>query len=79
MQTSYDDVGTLSYEQAFAELEAIINGLETNQKTLDESLTLYERGQALAQRCAELLDQAELRVRKLSGDGDLIEEDGELD
>lgn len=79
MQTSHEDIGTLSYEQAFAELEAIINGLETNQKTLDESLTLFERGQALAQRCADLLDQAELRVRKLSGDGDLIEEDGELD
>ena len=66
MRTTPDDIAGLSYEQAFAELEAIINGLEANQKTLEESIALYERGQALAQFCAGLLDQAELRVRQLS-------------
>lgn len=66
MTTSANDMAGLSYEQAFAELETIINGLEANQKTLEESIALYERGQALARFCAGLLDQAELRVRQLS-------------
>jgi exodeoxyribonuclease VII small subunit len=66
MKTIPEDIAGLSYEQAFAELEAIINGLEANQKTLEESIALYERGQALALFCGGLLDQAELRVRQLS-------------
>jgi exodeoxyribonuclease VII small subunit len=75
MKTSYTDIAELSYEQAFAELEAIINGLEANQKTLEESIALYERGQALALFCAGLLDRAELRVRQLNE----IEMAGEAD
>ncbi len=67
MQSSKDDLQSLSYEQAFAELEEIVYGLETNQKTLEEAIALFERGQALAKHCASLLDQAELRVRQLSG------------
>ena len=68
-----DDIQSLNYEQAFSELEEIVTGLETNQKTLEEALALFERGQALAQRCAELLDQAELRVRMLSQQDELEE------
>ena len=70
---SFEDIQSLSYEQAFAELEEIVYGLETNQKSLEEALALFERGQALAQHCAGLLDQAELRVRQLSA----IDEEGE--
>jgi len=57
----------LTYEEAFAELEMIVAALESEQRPLDEAMTLFERGQALAKRCAELLDQAELKVRMLSG------------
>ncbi len=56
----------LSYEQAFSELEAIIQRLENDQPSLEEALQLYERGQALVQRCSALLDQAELRVKQVS-------------
>lgn len=66
MQLSTQEIQSLSYEQAFAELEEIVYGLETNQKSLDEAIALFERGQALAQHCANLLDQAELKVRQLS-------------
>ena len=66
MQPSTDDIQSLSYERAFAELEEIVDGLETNQRTLEEAIALFERGQALARRCANLLDQAELKVRQLS-------------
>lgn len=67
MQTGSGDIQSLSYEKAYAELETIVYKLETDSKTLEEALSLYERGQALAQHCAQLLDQAELRVRQLSG------------
>ena len=61
-------VDELAYEQAFAELESIVTALESNEGPLEEALSLFERGQALAQRCAALLDQAELKVRTLTGD-----------
>ena len=57
----------LTYETAFAELESIVEALESEQRSLDESMSLYERGQALVKRCAELLDKAELKIRQLSG------------
>jgi exodeoxyribonuclease VII small subunit len=66
MLVSSPEVQSLSYEQAFAELEEIVYGLETNEKTLEESIALFERGQALAKHCASLLETAELRVRLLS-------------
>lgn len=59
-------VEELSYEKAFEELEAVIALLETGQPALEETLRLFERGQALASRCALLLDQAELRVTRLT-------------
>ncbi len=58
----------LSYEQALAELEQIITALENGKTSLQESLALFERGQALAQRCAGLLEETELRVRQLTGE-----------
>lgn len=61
----------LTFEEAFSALEAVINALEKEQQPLEEILALYGRGQALARRCASLLDQAELRVRQLQGDGSL--------
>lgn len=60
-------VEELTYEEAFAELETIVGGLESEQHLLDEAMALFERGQALSKRCAELLDQAELKIRQLSG------------
>ncbi len=60
-------VDQLTYEAAFAELQAIIESLEGEQSSLDEATSLYERGQLLVKRCQELLDQAELKVKQLSG------------
>lgn len=59
-------IESLTYEQALAELEDIVAALEANQIALEESLALFERGQALAQYCADQLDRAELRVTSLS-------------
>ena len=68
MPSADQAVETLTYEQAFAELETIVATLEGEEQPLEQALTLYERGQALAQYCAELLDKAELKVSQLSGD-----------
>ena len=58
----------LSYEEAFAELEKIVAALESGEHPLEESMTLFERGQALTKRCSELLDKAELKVQALVGE-----------
>ena len=65
---SQKPVEELTYEEAFAELETLVNALEGEQNPLEEAMTLFERGQALVRRCGELLDEAELKVRELSGD-----------
>jgi exodeoxyribonuclease VII small subunit len=61
-------VDELTYEEALAELEAIVSALEGEQNKLDESIRLFERGQALASRCSLLLEAAELKVRQVAGD-----------
>lgn len=61
-------VESLTYEQAFSELEEIVTALEDDEHALEHSLDLYERGQALARHCAALLDKAELKVMQISGE-----------
>jgi exodeoxyribonuclease VII small subunit len=61
-------VEELSYEQAYAELDGIVALLEQEQADLEATIAWFERGQALARRCQDLLDQAELRVRTLGID-----------
>ncbi len=68
MSKTSKKVEDLTYEETFAELEAVVAALEGEGRPLDESIALYERGQALARRCAELLEKAELKVRQLSGE-----------
>lgn len=55
----------MAYEEALAELERIVAVLEVEEKSLEDAISLYERGQALARYCGELLEKAELRVRTL--------------
>lgn len=54
----------LTYEEAFAQLEDILERLEQGDLPLEESLLLFEQGAALASYCARKLDEAELRVRQ---------------
>jgi exodeoxyribonuclease VII small subunit len=61
-------VEELTYEEALAELEEIVSALEGEQNQLDESIKLFERGQALAARCSVLLEEAELKVKQVAGD-----------
>ena len=62
------DVGLLSFERAIEELELIVKRLEDGKVPLEESVAIYERGEALKRRCEELLHQAEARVQKITLD-----------
>jgi exodeoxyribonuclease VII small subunit len=61
-------IEALTYEEAFAELEMIVAALESGERLLEESMALFERGQALTKHCAELLDKAEMKVQALVGE-----------
>lgn len=56
------DVSSLSYEAARDELVRVVNELEQGSSTLEESLALWERGEALAKRCEEWLLGAKARL-----------------
>jgi len=59
------DVGTLSFEAALKELEGIVSRLEQGQVDLEDSIVLYERGQALKAHCENKLKSAESRLEKI--------------
>jgi exodeoxyribonuclease VII small subunit len=60
------DIAQLPFEKALAELESIVQRLERGDVALEESVAIYERGEALKRRCDELLRQAEARVEKIT-------------
>jgi len=66
--TANADVKALAFEKALAELETIVQKLERGDVPLEESVAIYERGEALKRRCEELLRQAEARVDKITLD-----------
>ncbi len=57
---------TPTFEELYRELAETIERLESGDLPLEEALALYERGARLAEQCNAVLDQAELRVRRLS-------------
>ena len=65
------DIAALPFERALAELEEIVGQLERGSVPLEESIKIYERGEALKKHCEALLRNAEMRIEKitLSPDG----------
>ena len=70
-ETTNDDIKALSFEQALDALEKIVDDLERGDVPLDQSIRIYERGEALKAHCEKLLKAAEDKVEKirLSRDG----------
>jgi len=59
------DVSKLTFEQALERLETIVNDLERGDVPLEESIEIYEQGEALKKHCAKLLQAAEDKVEKI--------------
>lgn len=62
---STPDVESLSYEQARDELQDVVRRLETGAASLEESMQLWERGEALAARCQQWLDGAREKLERV--------------
>ncbi len=60
------DIAAMSFETAIAELESIVQRLEKGDVPLEESITIYVRGEELKKRCDSLLRDAEARVAKIT-------------
>lgn len=60
------DIKDMSFEAALSELESIVSKLESGQAPLQESISVYERGEALKSHCESLLKAAEARIEKIT-------------
>ena len=60
------DIREMTFERALKELEHIVGRLERGDVELEESISIYERGEALKDHCDRLLKQAEAKVEKLT-------------
>ena len=61
-----DDIDSLSFEAALAELETIVRGLEQGDAPLDKSIELYQRGDRLKRHCEARLKAAQARIEKIT-------------
>lgn len=60
-----DEIEELSYEAAYQALEDVLAQLDSGELSLEQSVARYERGQRLSAHCQRLLEEAELRIRRL--------------
>ena len=67
-ESSDADIQRMPFERAIEELETIVKRLEEGKVPLEESVAIYERGEALKRHCTELLRKAEARVEKITLD-----------
>jgi exodeoxyribonuclease VII small subunit len=60
------EIAGLPFEAALAELEGIVQRLEQGKVDLEESIAIYERGEALKKHCQALLERADARIQKIT-------------
>lgn len=65
MENGNVDIGKMSFEAALAELEKIVQALERGDVELEQSIKIYERGEALKNHCSALLGAAEDKIEKI--------------
>ncbi|KPL67731.1 exodeoxyribonuclease VII small subunit [Erythrobacter sp. SG61-1L] len=65
MAESSDTIAGMTFEDALRALEEVVRKLESGEVPLDESITLYERGEALRMHCQARLDAAQARIEKI--------------
>jgi exodeoxyribonuclease VII small subunit len=65
MDQTSPDIGTMNFEDALRALEDVVRRLESGDVPLDDSITLYERGEQLRKHCQARLDAAQARIEKI--------------
>ena len=65
MEQDGPDISAMSFEEALRSLEDVVRRLEGGEVPLDESIALYERGEALRRHCQARLDAAQERIEKI--------------
>ena len=65
----------LNFEDSLAKLEGIVDALEDNDVSLEESVKKFEEGIKLVKDCQKQLQEAELKVNKLMGDGEILNQE----
>ena len=70
MVESPAEFAELSFEDALRALEDVVRKLESGEVPLDDSITLYERGEALRRHCQARLDAAQARIEKIVAGAD---------
>ena len=65
MSETAADIAAMSFEDALRALEDVVRKLESGEVPLDDSITLYERGEALRKHCQARLDAAQARIEKI--------------
>ena len=70
MTEASTDLSALSFEDALRALEDVVCKLESGEVPLDDSITLYERGEALRRHCQARLDAASARIEKIIAGAD---------
>jgi len=63
-------IAALSFEDALGALEQVVRQLESGEVPLDDSITLYERGEALRRHCQARLDAAQARIERIVAGAD---------
>jgi exodeoxyribonuclease VII small subunit len=66
MATEFPDIAALPFEKALAQLEEIVSKLESGKVDLEQSIAIYERGEALKKHCEKQLKDAEARIEKIT-------------
>ncbi|MGO9135388.1 MAG: exodeoxyribonuclease VII small subunit [Methylovirgula sp.] len=66
MTDTSEDIGAMPFERALAELEIVVDKLEKGAVSLEESIAIYARGEALKKRCEDLLKNAEQKIEKIT-------------
>ena len=64
--TKFPEIAALPFEKALAQLEEIVSKLESGKVDLEQSIAIYEKGQALKEHCEKQLKDAEARIEKIT-------------
>ncbi len=69
-EANNQDIAKMAFEDAMAELEQLVRGLESGQQKLEDAIKAYERGALLRKHCEAKLAEAEARVAAIVTDAE---------